>query len=37
MMCRRRDVAVAANFLEAMFSLTGENEAECIKGVGRFK
>ena len=30
---RRRDVAIAARCSEATFSLTGEEEAECIYGV----
>ena len=34
---RRRDLEIAAKCLEAMFSLTGEDEAEHIEGVGRFK
>ena len=34
---RRRDVAIAARCTEAKFSLTGEEEAECIEGVEVFK
>ena len=34
---RRRDTAIMTRFLEAMFSLIGEEEAEHIEGVGRFK
>ena len=30
-------MAIAANVLEAMFSFIGEDEAERIKGVERFK
>ena len=30
---RRWDVAITARFLEATFSLTGEEEEECINGV----
>ena len=30
-------MAIVAKCSEATFSLTGEDEAECIKGVGRFK
>ena len=34
---RRRDVAVAYKCSEATFSLTGDDEAELIEGVWRFK
>ena len=34
---RRRDVEIVAKCSEAMFSLTGEDEAERIEGVGRLK
>ena len=34
---RRRDVATASRCKEATFSLTGEDEAECIEGVETFK
>ena len=34
---RRRDVAITNQYAEASFSLTGEDEAECIEGVGIFK
>ena len=34
---RRRDVAIANQYAEASFSLTGEDEAECIEEVGMFK
>ena len=34
---KRQDVAIVDIFLEATFSLTGEEEAECIKGVKVFK
>ena len=30
-------MAIAAKYLESTFILTGKDEAECIKGVGRFK
>ena len=33
---RRQDLAIAAKFSDAKFSLIGEDEAEHIKGVGRF-
>ena len=34
---RRKDTAIAVRFMEATFSLTGEEEAEHIEGVGRFE
>ena len=34
---RRRDTAIMTRFLEAMFSLIGEEEAEHIEGLGKFK
>ena len=34
---RRWDVAIASKCSEATFSLIGEDEAELIEGVGRFK
>ena len=34
---RRPDVEVADKCSEATFSLTGEDEAECIEGVGRLR
>ena len=34
---RRMDVAIASQCTEASFSLTGEDEAECIEGVENFK
>ena len=37
MMWRRRDMAIADRCLEATFSLTGEEDAERIKGVEVFK
>ena len=32
----RRDVAIAARYFEATFSITGEEEEECIDGEERF-
>ena len=37
MQWRRRDVEIASRCAEASFSLTGEDEAECIEGVETFK
>ena len=37
MMWRRQDVAVMAKCLEDTLSLTGEDEAERIEGVGMFR
>ena len=34
---RRRDVAITSQCAEAAFSLTGEDDAECIEGVETFK
>ena len=34
---QRRDVAITSQCAEATFSLTGDNEAECIEGVNNFK
>ena len=34
---QKRDVAIASQCREAMFSLTGEEDAECIEGVETFK
>ena len=34
---QRRDVAVASRCVEAFFSLTGEDEAECTEGLETFK
>ena len=37
MQWRRRDVTITSQCVEAIFSLTGEDEAECIEGVENFK
>ena len=34
---RRRGMTITSKSSDATFSLTGEDEAECIEGVGRFK
>ena len=36
MRCRRRDVAISGRCVGSSFSLTGEDGAECIDGVGVF-
>ena len=37
MLCRRKDVAIASRYEGEAFSLTGEDNAECIEGVETFK
>ena len=37
MQWRRRDVAIASQYKETTFRLTGEEDTECIEGVETFK
>ena len=34
---RRRNIAIVSRCAEATFSLTGEDKADCIEGMGMFK